>query len=265
MGAGRWRRDSERTRLNSSKCPKGMAPQQWHPRWRGSSACPQTAPGPAPTERQDQAPRGERGHSAGCRGPQNEGSAEKGSGDRAVPALGTGQLAARCQPQGAPGPRPGMDASGPTRPQEAAGSLESRYTKGPPGWEPRHHGAVTRLQGQPLPLRTLPPAWTKAGDVRGTGEGSATIGGLALPPATHPPPGPHLTLGTVHGWWGRGSRLVSRQQRVREGGAGPAKLPSLTFSRARPPVGQSLGGWIPAQPTPSPGGSVFMELLSSTC
>ena len=159
-----------------------------------------------------------------------------------------------------------MDASGPTRPQEAAGSLESRCTKGSPGWEPRHHGAVTRLQGQPLPLRTLPLAWTKAGDVRGTGGGGpATIGGLALPPATHPPPGPHLTLGTVQGWWELGSRLVSRQQWLREWGAGPAKLPSLTLSRAHPPVGQSLGGWTPAELTPSPGGSLFMELLSSTC
>lgn len=188
MGAGRWRRDSERTRLNSSKCPKGAALQQeWHPRWRGSSARPQTAPGPAPKERQDQAPRGERGHSAGCKGPQNEESAEKGSGDRAGAALGTGQLAARCQPQGAPGPGPGMDASGPTRPQEAAGSLESRCTKGSPGWEPRHHGAVTRLQGQPLPLRTLPLAWTKAGDVRGTGGGVLPQSGAWL---SRPPPIP---------------------------------------------------------------------------
>lgn len=49
------------------------------------------------------------------------------------------------------------------------------------------------------------------------------------------------------------------------GGAGPAKLLSLTLSRVRPPVGQSLGSWTPAELTPSPGGSVFTELLSSTC
>ena len=150
------------------------------------------------------------------------GASERGECKKGLGAgLGTGQLAARCQPQENqkdPGQvsKP-LGRRAPRRP--AASTLESRHKKGPPGWEPRHHSAVTRLQGQPLPLRTLPPACTKAGDVWGTGGG----------------------------------------------GAGPAKLLSLTLSRVRPPVRQSLRGWSPAELTPSPGGSVFMELLSSTC
>lgn len=74
------------------------------------------------------------------------------SGDRAGTALGTGQLAARCQPQGEPeGPGPGVDASGLTRPQEASREhLGEQAQEGAQGWEPRHHGAITRLQGQLL-------------------------------------------------------------------------------------------------------------------
>lgn len=119
------------------------------------------------------------------------GASERGECEKGLGAgLGTGQLAARCQPQENqkdPGQvwKP-LGRRAPRRP--AASTLESRHKKGPPGWEPRHHSAVTRLQGQPLPLRTLPPACTKAGDVWGTG------GGVQARQSSCPSPSPGCVL-----------------------------------------------------------------------
>ena len=134
--------------------------------------------------------------------------------------------------------------------------MESRHKKGRPGWEPHHHSAatpgsapaVTRLQGQPLPLRTLPPAWTKAGDVAGTGGGLPQSGGPGSLPAIHPPPGPFYKRPTQ----GTGQRSPA-------GGC-----PSLAGSGEQASLGETAVGAGQAQQSSPPSPSPRCILLSDS-
>ena len=244
------------------------------PKVEGVLRLPRDSPWPCPHGKTEgQAARDEGDYSAGCRGPGNQESAEK---------------ARRGQGWHSPGNRTArrtwaryrcLWADTPSRRRPQA-PLESRHKKGRPGWEPHHHSAatpgsapaVTRLQGQPLPLRTLPPAWTKAGDVAGTGGGCHNRGALALclpstllqAPSTNGPPRALVSAhrpGAAPRWRGLGSRLASGRRRWGQGRPSKAPLP-------HPPLGASScrtapRGLDPCRALPSPGRPVCTQLLSS--
>ena len=175
------------------------------------------------------------------------GASERGECEKGLGAgLGTGQLAARCQPQENqkdPGQvsKP-LGRRAPRRP--AASTLESRHKKGPPGWEPRHHSAVTRLQGLPLPLRTLPPACTKAGDVWGTGGGGCRPGKAPVP---HPLQGASSCQTVPQGL--EPCRAHPQPWRIRVHGAAQLHLLTLAGLHCRGPGG---GGHFHRPPGPRP-------------
>ena len=191
------------------------SPTRMSPKVAGALRPPTDSPWPCPHGKTGPSAQGGVGPQCWLWGPRNEESAEKGLG-----GLGTrrvregargraGDRTASCQvpATGEPeGPGPGVEASGPTRPQEAS----------------REHPGEQAQEGAP---------------------------GLGAPPpqCRHPPPGAAAAAEDTAPSLHKGRRRVGYGW----GGAGPAKLLSLTLSRVHPPVRQSLRGWSPAELTPA--------------